>query len=102
MIKIFGKRGTGKTTKLIEISAQKQIPILVVTKQAKYNIMEKANTLGYSIPTPIVFETDNRNIETVLVDNAETLLTGVLRGFNYFPEGMTINTKNIGDNVYEI
>lgn len=41
MIKIFGKRGTGKTTKLIEISAQKQIPILVVTKQAKYNIMEK-------------------------------------------------------------
>jgi len=26
MIKIFGKRGTGKTTKLIEISAQKQIP----------------------------------------------------------------------------
>jgi hypothetical protein len=26
MIKIFGERGTGKTTKLIEISAQKQIP----------------------------------------------------------------------------
>ena len=40
--------------------------------------MEKANTLGYSIPTPIVFETDNRNIETVLVDNAETFLTGIL------------------------
>lgn len=102
MIKIFGARGTGKTTKLIEISAQKQIPILVITKKEKYDIMEKANTLGYSIPTPIIFETGNRNIETVLVDDAETFLNGLLRGFNYFPEGMVINTKDIGDNVYEI
>ena len=37
-----------------------------------------------------------------MVDNAETFLTGILRGFNYFPEGMVINTKDIGDNVYEL
>lgn len=102
MIKIFGSRGKGKTTKLIKISSEKQIPILVASQETKYRIMEKAHILGYPIPAPIVFKVENRNIEEVLVDDVEIVLGGILRGFNYSLKGMTINIKDMGDEVYEL
>ena len=101
MIKIIGQRGSGTTSKLIEISAKEQIPILT-TKIGKYSIMENANILGYKIPTPIIFEDDNRILTPVLVDNCEIFLAGLLKSFNYDVKGIAFNKKDIGEETYEL
>jgi gamma-glutamyl-gamma-aminobutyrate hydrolase PuuD len=76
LIIITRSRGTGKTTDLIKISAEKQIPILAPTRGQKELIKEMAKKLGFEIPDPFSFGESFRGstIKQVLVDNAEMVL----------------------------
>lgn len=107
MIKIIGERGSGKTTKLIELSAEKQIPILCPTAYQQRNILIKAKELGYDIPVPVLLTSelktqDIRKGEDVLVDDAEWILTRVLEDLKFNMKGFAISINDLGEELYEI
>ena len=55
-MKIISKfRGQGKTTELIRLSAEKNIPILVLHQTNVYYIKEMARQLSLCIPEPVPF-----------------------------------------------
>lgn len=103
MIKIIGGRGTGKTTKLIEVSAKENIPILCVDKMKKYHIMERAAEMGASIPTPLVFKEDSLKAHVdVLVDDLDFFLSCLFEAYGYKIKGYTISKDDLGVELYEI
>ena len=107
MIKIFGGRGTGKTTKLIEISAEKQIPILCCNDFQRIELMRKATSMGYKIPIPVLLTSelkieDLENGESVLVDDAEVILKRLLKDLKFNLEGFVISKNDLGEELYEL
>lgn len=103
MIKVIGERGSGKTTKLVKLSAEKQIPILCMSEASKKAIFEKAKNLGISnLPTPVVFEKDYRGFYEVLVDDAEFILKCLLKESGLEMKGFSISRKDLGEELYEL
>lgn len=103
MIKIIGGRGTGKTTKLIEVSAKENIPILCKNKFDKYDIMERAYNANLKIPTPLVFKEDNLTTQVdVLVDELDFLASCVFEAHGYKIKGYTMTRDDLGVELYEI
>lgn len=103
MIKIIGGRGTGKTTKLIEISSERNIPILCCTNKDKRNLMERAAAMNLKIPTPIIFDLDIHNgfEQDVLVDELEFAASCLFQAYGYKIQGYSINTNDLGVELYE-
>ena len=85
-MKIFRmKRGEGKTSRLIEESANSGVPIFAINDHRRHVLMEKANVMGYKIPSPVTFEdlstATNVHFDRIIVDDAEYTLPAIL---NYF------------------
>ena len=104
MIKIIGNRGTGKTTKLIEISAEKKIPILCKNSFDKYKIMKKAAIKELEIPTPILFNEKeyNKTQQDVLVDELDFFSSCLFEAYGYKIKGFTLTKNDLGVELYEL
>ena len=82
---IYGGRGSGKTTKLIELSAKRGGYIICINKQAASRVFAQAAELGLKIPFPMTFiEFLNKEyyapgIREVYIDNVEQFLQFVCR-----------------------
>jgi hypothetical protein len=71
------KRGEGKTTALIKMSAEKQIPIYAMTAKERDLLIEKAKILGIdNFPTPLIpVDLYNfSNTRKVLIDELDTFM----------------------------
>lgn len=81
MKRIIKERGTGKTYELVKLSAEKQIPILCMSKEG---VLDRAKELNVKIPQPIsIWDYEKglhrgRDIESVLVDDSEYILQRLL------------------------
>lgn len=108
MKKAIGARQTGKTTRLIKISAEEKIPILTMNKGTANLLKSKAKELNLDIPDPISVsqikcrdsENDNNEIPKILVDDAEHILQALLRTYNVGSiEAITITTNDMSDEL---
>jgi hypothetical protein len=93
-MKIIAKgRSQGRTTELIKISAEKQIPIVCNSSGSVQYIMDTANKIGLKIPKPIIPNELNlvqfKN-KDILIDNAEFLLQNLLHTHGI--EAITVTT----------
>lgn len=81
MRKLLMERGRGKTTAMVYTSAATGVPILCPSRQQGSYIKSKANGLGVQIPEPLYLEDDfrGRRVESVLVDDAEQVLSGLVK-----------------------
>ncbi len=87
---ILGKPGFGKTKKILQVSALKNIPILCESVGRIERINIKARGYGLTIPNPILFSELDENVNEVLVDDCKRLIEGI---FNVKVAGMTINIE---------
>lgn len=74
---ITGGRGSGKTTKLIQMSHDYWMYIVCSNRRAADNIAHMAREMKIDIPNPVSFEElpcSSRFIEEVLVDDADILI----------------------------
>lgn len=80
MICIFGTRWSGKTRKLLEISAKYELPIVVPYKRDVMRLKKMTQELNIENATIIPFEMRNktRGMQKVLVDDAIRILEIVL------------------------
>ena len=76
---ITGRRQSGKTTKLINISRDTGYPIVTLNKGRAANVRSIARRMGVYIPTPMSLGEYRRNhrypSEPVLVDDVESILS---------------------------
>lgn len=71
---IVKTRGLGKTSDLIRLSAEKQIPIVTIDTPKK--LQEKAFSMGYEIPLPLTpSQVHDYSGRTILVDDADRILS---------------------------
>lgn len=101
-MKIFRmKRGEGKTSRLIEESVNSSTPIFAIDDHRRRILMEKANVMGYKIPSPVTFDdlptATNAPFDTIIVDDAEYTLPAIL---SYFL-GITITAEAFSTNTLE-
>ena len=100
-MKIIAKgRGQGKTTELIKISADKQIPIVCDTSSVQY-IIDKAKEMNLKIPQPLTVQQLNMiqwRDKSILVDNAELILQNKL---GHKIEAVSINTDDYNEMVID-
>lgn len=91
MKKAISGRQTGKTTKLILLSAQTGGTIITFNRETAKSILLKANKMGVSIPEPIDIEklmseayrnSISGNMSNVIVDDADRVLELILNKFN--------------------
>ena len=86
MIVLYGEPATGKTTTLLNMSANKQIPIVVVDSHYREHLKRRAKELGLEIPEPITWNDIKvgraklRQISHYLIDETEYFLSTVLGG----------------------
>ena len=97
---VIGDRQRGKTTELIKLSAEKQIPILALNRNLQRQIIIRALELELQIPEPVLIKdiipsTDGTrrvsSIGRLIVDDSLDLLQ-MLLGINI--EAAAINTGN--------
>lgn len=74
---ILGGHGSGKTKRILELSAANKIPVLCESEQRAQRLLTKAIGYGYQIPMPVVFGNGNLPSE-VYVDEINALLEAVL------------------------
>ena len=86
---IIGKRGYGKTTKLIRRSAEENLYILVATRQRAYQVAQMATEMGLSIPFPVTvdeylrgykFRGSSIRRDGLLIDDADAVLQVIFSG----------------------
>lgn len=86
---IIGKRGSGKTTKLIKRSADENMYIITTTKQRALYIMDMAIRMGVLIPFPVTLDEYLKfklmghpfKDKGLLIDDADDLLKQLFIGF---------------------
>lgn len=78
---IGGGRKVGKTTELIKKAHEEQLYILCPNRQMAEYIFKRAKEIGLDIPYPITIEDLplKSNVEEVLVDEAENVLSQLIR-----------------------
>ena len=97
-MKIFRmKRGEGKTSRLIEESANTGVPIFAIDERHCHSLMVKANVMGYKIPSPVTFDdlAADKTIEKIIVDDAEYTLPAIIEyflGVHITAEAFSTNT----------
>lgn len=97
-MKIFRMgRGEGKTSCLIEESANSGVPIFAIDDHRRRLLMEKASVMGYKIPSPVTFDdlAADKAIEKIIVDDAEYTLPAIIEyflGVHVAAEAFSTNT----------
>lgn len=76
---IFGNPGSGKTKRLLEMSAKNNIPVLVESEARVQRLLVKAQGYGVKIPAPITINQLNDGIKAVYIDDVKRLVEGVLK-----------------------
>jgi hypothetical protein len=87
---IIGNPGSGKTKKILELSARNSIPVLCESEERVQRLLYKAMGYGYKIPTPIYVKELTDDVKNVYIDDIEKLLS-VLITANI--SAITINTE---------
>jgi len=83
---IYSEKGTGKTTKLIELSASTNGYIVCKDHNEAYRVVFEANKLGKKIPFPLTYseffnsQFCGKNIECFYIDNADLFLSHLSNG----------------------
>lgn len=99
---LFKKRGGGKTTALVYTSAMTGYPIVVSTTASKCYAKDIARRMNVPIPEPIVISdnTSGRQINGVLIDNAEDVIKAYAsEHFNAPVVAFTMTLDDGGDSV---
>ena len=97
-MKIFRmRRGEGKTSRQIEESENSGVPIFAIDDHRRHILMEKANVMGYKIPSPVTFDdlAVDKTIEKIIVDDAEYTLPAIIEyflGIHITAEAFSTNT----------
>ena len=87
MKKIIMRRGAGKTTELISLSAETGYYIVTPTKERADMLFRYAQELGKKIPFPISFGEYMAHkpigcfAKNILIDDADTILSMIFSGF---------------------
>lgn len=76
---ILGGRGSGKTKKVLELSAENGIPVLCESRERADRLVIKAHGYGLKIPAPVAFEDMNERIKEVYIDEVDLVLEKVLK-----------------------
>lgn len=90
---IIGARGSGKTVKLVQISASNNIPIVTSGKKSARYVKDLAEEIGVEIPEPYTIaevragRVMGRDNAKILLDNAEAVIEEALENYLHIPVG---------------
>lgn len=89
-------RGTGKTTKLIKMSSENNIPIGYVRTTQKQFILDKAKSMGVNIPEPVYLGDlfDGKKVDKIYLDDFDLTLNAF---FGCNVEAVTISNNKSSD-----
>lgn len=65
---ILGNPGSGKTKRILELSAKNRIPVLCESQARVERVLVKAAGYGYKIPTPICLDELKEGMEVYIDD----------------------------------
>ncbi len=91
---ILGNPGSGKTKKILQMSAENNIPVLCESQARRERLFVKARGYGFSIPDPIVYNEIPSDVKVVYVDDVKRLLEVM---FNLDVSAVSINVENNSD-----
>lgn len=95
---IYEKRGTGKTSKLIQMSHDMNTYILTVNQKRAALIAKMAHEMGIAIPYPVTVDDYMRCrfrgsfIKDILIDDADDVLKQIFHTVNI--EAITMTDRN--------
>lgn len=102
MKKIIMRRGAGKTTELINLSAETGWYIVTPTRERADWLFRYAQELGKNIPFPTSFSEYMANkpvgcfVKGILIDDADDILTKIFSGFEI--KAITMTDENTEGN----
>lgn len=88
MILVLGRPGSGKTKKMLELSAINNIPVLCESEARKMRLLIKAEGYNLNIPTPIVLGEEVASNQKVYIDDIKRVLEVAL---NIQVEAISVN-----------
>lgn len=99
---IVGERGSGKTTKLVYLSEERKVPIVVGNNSQKRLVEDMSKRLDVDIPTPVVVGSVDdlyrlRGLKGCLVDEATSILENLLGPIEV--EGLTLTADRRENSV---
>ena len=75
---LLGSPSTGKTKKILELSSETGVPVLCESTARVERLIEKARGYGFSIPTPVTYDTLNPSVKAVYVDDISAFVEKML------------------------
>jgi hypothetical protein len=91
---IVGSASSGKTKRLLELSAANRIPILCESLERVDRLVVKARGYGFNIPMPIIASDLKGDIKEVYIDEIDNLVEKMLQTKI---AGLTINKDTEAD-----
>jgi hypothetical protein len=76
---IVGSASSGKTKRLLELSAANQVPILCESIERVERLVVKARGYGFNIPMPLVAEELKADVKLVYIDEIDNLVEKLLK-----------------------
>jgi hypothetical protein len=76
---IVGSASSGKTKRLLQLSAANQVPILCESIERVERLVVKARGYGYNIPMPLVAEELKADVKLVYIDEIDNLVEKLLK-----------------------
>ena len=76
---IVGSASSGKTKRLLELSAANQVPILCESIERVERLVVKARGYGYNIPMPLIAEELKADVKLVYIDEIDNLVEKLLK-----------------------
>ena len=75
---LLGSPSTGKTKKILELSSTTGVPVICESTARVERLIEKARGYGFSIPTPVTYDTLNPSIKEVYIDDLSAFVEKML------------------------
>jgi len=76
---IVGSASSGKTKRLLELSAANRIPILCESIERVERLVVKARGYGFNIPMPLVADELKADVKEVYIDEIDNLVEKLLK-----------------------
>jgi hypothetical protein len=76
---IVGSASSGKTKRLLELSAANQVPILCESIERVERLVVKARGYGINIPMPLVADELKADVKLVYIDEIDNLVEKLLK-----------------------
>jgi hypothetical protein len=76
---IVGSASSGKTKRLLQLSAANQVPILCESIERVERLVVKARGYGFNIPMPLVAEKLKAEVKLVYIDEIDNLVEKLLK-----------------------